>query len=123
MKRHMPPGLQKGVDYKGMKHSMHRKDGNEGEYNEESKSVDYEEQERESGGWKDLGQSYAPVEIDKDKKHYPSLCLDAGKFPSLGKAEVGSTVTLSFKAKIVGASQRDDEKKIDLELREAALEE
>lgn len=102
---------------KGSKHSMHRKDGMEGDGDEKGK-VKYE-----GDGYHDLGSKpEVAAEPSKGKAYYPSVHLDAENFPELARAGVGSEVELRVKAKIVGASTRDDKHSFDLELREAALE-
>ena len=119
-KFHRDRGLEKGVEYKGMKHNLHKRDGEEGMLNSETGKVEYES----DGKFKDLAKEpYRTEAMDGKNPIYPSVRLDAKNFPELAKLPIGAQVDMEIRAKLVGAEQRDGSHCVDLELREAAIEE
>lgn len=104
-------GLENLTPFRGMAHSMHRKDGAQGVGGKDGK-VKYA----------DLGYTYdAPKAVSENRKHYPSLHVKAGKLPDLSQAKIGDTVTLKVKAKVTGARMDEEGASFDLDVREAAV--
>lgn len=69
---------------------------------------------------KDAGtEASKAYEVSTEKKHYPRLSLDLGKFPELN--EVGKAVTLVIEGCVVGL--RDDEYggSVDVEIKECGV--
>lgn len=104
--------LENLTPFRGMNHSMHRKDGARGTAGKDGK-VKYA----------DLGYTYdSPKVSSENKKHYPSLHVKSGKLLELAQAKIGDEVTLKVKAKVTGAHMGDDGASFDLDVREAAVD-
>lgn len=61
-----------------------------------------------------------PYVTEVAKKSYPRLCLDLDKFPELN--EVGKSVELTIRGKVVSVSQNDNGGHVDVEVEECGVE-
>lgn len=87
VKRISDKGASKRVNFKGMAHSMHRKDGVEGDGSKDGKVA-----------YKDLGEK---SEFNPDGgKQYPSLHVSGDKLKDLHDSKVGDAVEMNVKGSL-----------------------